>query len=200
MRGVLLIVAAVVALVASAFLASPAGQSASPVVGIADHAPAVSAAGAGSLPNAPGTKTASPLQADTDVPETPEDAAPDTTADATSSGTASAFIEVPSLTVPQTYIALVDVKGWRDESSSTLEIAVREARLAGPIDAITGEETDIPEPGTRDHSRLLMGRRLLASATPAASGSLAGTGEARVRLVLMPSGAGAVLIVDGVES
>lgn len=113
---------------------------------------------------------------------------------------AAGFIAVSGLVTPQTYVARIHVFGWRSESSRTLEIDVESARLAGPIDALTGAELGEPASSEKDYSSLLVGQRVLASASPTLEIDAGTPGSVTVRLVLVPSGTGAVLVIDRLES
>jgi hypothetical protein len=103
---------------------------------------------------------------------------------------------VAGLDASQTYRATVEVLGRRD--GRLAEARVVSARLLGPIDGATGEETGEPADPKADRSGYIKGRTLLATVADGAVLELPVSGPAEVHLVLVPSGEGAVFWIDKV--
>jgi len=114
------------------------------------------------------------------------------------SGQAASYLPVSGLSVPQTYRCSVDVIGWRDREAGLAEVRVVSAELLGPIDPATGQATGKPEDPTLGRSGYVEGRTLLVTVTGAAATDLPGSGPAKVHLVFVPSGEGAVFWIDRV--
>jgi hypothetical protein len=112
--------------------------------------------------------------------------------------TAAAYLPIEDLSASQTYRAQVEVMGWRNPASRVLEVRVTSAELLGPMDAQTGEPTGEPAEPSEDRSGYVEGQVLLVTATASAASNLPAEGPVGVRLVLVPSGDGAVFWIDKV--
>lgn len=106
------------------------------------------------------------------------------------------FVPAGSLTAPQTYVAEIVPQGWTDKASGDLLARVVSARLAGPIDAATGQETGPPASGTPDHSKQFVGATVIAATSTQVRADLTHKQKYKVHIVLLPSGGGGVFIVD----
>jgi hypothetical protein len=103
------------------------------------------------------------------------------------------------LDAPQTYLCDVSVLGWQSVSNGVVAVGIAEAELLGPIDPITGAVQGDPSHKEPDHAGRLRTLNVLASTAARARGALLTGSDATVRIVLVPAGDQARLVVDRVE-
>jgi len=102
------------------------------------------------------------------------------------------------LSASQTYEVTLDVKGWQSSADGTLYARIAAARLMGPINAGTGAESGYPPADATDLSKRLLGLLVLSGTSSHVRGDLNVVGEYQGQLVLLPSGQGAVFVLDRV--
>ena len=106
------------------------------------------------------------------------------------------FLSAKNFGAPQTYAAVITPVGWQDKAAGMLVARVSSASLSGAIDAATGQPMGSSAPSTPDHSKELTGLTLVASTNPSVRSDITNQQSYKVYIVLLPSGGGAVFIVD----
>lgn len=116
--------------------------------------------------------------------------------DHVSSPAALTFLRVKNFGPPQTYSAVIAPTGWKDKASGMLVARVTSASLAGAINASTGQPMASPAAGAPNRSKELAGITMIAATNPAVRRDLTNEQSYKVYVVLLPSGTGAVFVVD----
>ncbi|MDR3685498.1 MAG: hypothetical protein P4L93_00840 [Coriobacteriia bacterium] len=116
--------------------------------------------------------------------------------DHVSAPSAVTFLAVKNFGAPQTYAAAITPIGWQDKAAGMLVARVTSASLSGAIDAATGQPMGAPASGAADHSKELAGLTLIASTNPGVRSEITNQQSYKAYIVLLPSGGGAVFIVD----
>ncbi|MBA4370067.1 MAG: hypothetical protein C0418_00620 [Coriobacteriaceae bacterium] len=115
-----------------------------------------------------------------------------------SADSVSLYIDLDGLKVPQTYLAVIDVMGWRDSARRTLDARITSAELLDPVSASSGAPSAMRGGPYTDNSNRLVGRRVLASVSEGAAERIGASGQESVRLVVVPKRGAAVVAVDRV--
>lgn len=155
-------------------------------------ATAVAAGGipASSASAAKGVRLAPPI-----TPVKPKPSGP-TLKDHIGSAGAVTFLAAKNFGPPQTYAAVIVPLGWKDKSSGMLVARVNSASLSGEINASTGQPMAPAAAGTTGLSKQMSGISVLAATNVAVRSSITNKQSYKVYVVLLPSGKGAVFMVD----
>jgi hypothetical protein len=108
------------------------------------------------------------------------------------------FLPLKDFKTSQTYRVNLAVVGWQNKETGMLVGRVASAGLLGPISAATGDPMGPPPSGAIDYGPRFKGLTVLATTNPKARESLVQQKVYSAYLVLLPSGGGAVFVLDKV--